>query len=222
MKVDRLIRTRRKSIGLTITRDAQLVVRAPHRTPLTEIERLLAEKKAWIRQKLEFFRQHPLPPPKKFVEGEEFLFLGQTYRLRVMEDLPKAVVLDDGLMICETVLKNARDHVLFWYHRQAFEYIKARVDHFAELAGLTYRSVKINNARTHWGSCSFSKQLNFTWRLIMAPPAVVDYVIVHELMHLRHRNHGSKFWDDVAQVMPDYKRHELWFKENSHRLVFNS
>ncbi len=157
---------------------------------------------------------------RKFFPGEEFLFLGQSYPLVVIEDLSKAVVLDNSLMISQTVLGHARDHIENWYKTQALEHITQRVGYYAKITGLKYQSIRINNATTRWGSCGYKDTLNFTWRLMMAPVRVVDYVIIHELMHLKQKNHSRKFWAEVALMMPDYKQDERWLKHNSHLLVW--
>ncbi len=218
LKIDQLIRSRRRTVGLTITTDARLIVRAPHWTPVHEIERLISQKQSWITQKQALFRSRPRPVSKQFIEGEEFLFLGQTYKLCIVDDLSKAVVLGKDLMVAKAV-QNVSDHIYLWYQRQALEHISQRVEYYAQLLGLKYRSIKVNCAKTRWGSCGHSGALNFTWRLIMAPPRVVDYVVVHELTHLKHMNHSSRFWNEVRRIVPDYKQDEMWLKNNSHALV---
>ena len=100
------------------------------------------------------------------------------------------------------------------YKREARDIIIPRVAEFAEKYGFTYNSVKITSAMTRWGSCTNKKNLNFTYRLALAPDEVRDYVIVHELCHLRQMNHSKKFWSEVAAIMPDYKQQEKWLKEN--------
>ena len=135
---------------------------------------------------------------RQFVPGEEFLYLGHEYPLVVADNLPKAVVLAGSLMISQVVLANARDHIENWYRAQALEYITQRVEYYAQVTGLKYRSIRVNNATTRWGSCGYRDTLNFTWRLIMAPARVVDYVVIHELMHLKQKNHSRKFWAEVA------------------------
>lgn len=220
IQIDQLIRSRRRTIGLVITQDARLIVRAPHWAKDHEIMRLIEEKRGWIDQKRELFRRRPAYIQKQFVEGEEFLFLGQQYRLRAVVDLSKAVVLDQDLMISQVVLRNAADHIKLWYKAQALAYVSDRVAYFAKLTGLTYKSVKVNDARTRWGSCAYNGALNFTWRLIMAPPRVVDYVVVHELMHIKQQNHSRRFWNEVQNLIPDYKQDEQWLKDNGHRLRF--
>lgn len=100
------------------------------------------------------------------------------------------------------------------YKKQAKRLIPPRVKVFAEKYGFSYNSVKITSAKTRWGSCTSKRNLNFTYRLILAPQKVIDYVIVHELCHLRQMNHSKKFWDEVAAIMPDYKVQEHWLKEH--------
>jgi len=138
----------------------------------------------------------------------------------VAADLPKAVVLDKDLMISQVVLANAQDHIENWYRAQALDHITQRVGYWAQITGLKYRSIRINSATTRWGSCGYKDGLNFTWRLIMAPARVVDYVVIHELMHLKQKNHSKKFWAEVAKVMPNYKEDERWLKANGHLLAW--
>jgi predicted metal-dependent hydrolase len=219
IKIDKLIRSHRKTIGLQITNDARLIVRAPLFTSENHIHKLLQRKVSWITAKQEYFRQRQSQlSVRKFEPGEEFLFLGQNYPLVVSPDLPKAVVLDNSLMISQVVLGNARDHIECWYKAQARDYITQKVEYYAQITGLKYRSIRINEATTRWGSCGYKDTLNFTWRLIMAPARVVDYVIIHELMHLKQKNHSRTFWAEVANMMPDYKKEEHWLKTNSHLL----
>ncbi len=219
VKIDKLIRSRRRSIGLMINAQAELIVRAPLWIASHEIERFVSQKEDWILQKQDMFRNRPKKSPKQFIEGEEFLFLGRTYPLRIVDDLAKAIVLDGELKVHKAVV-NIADHMNIWYRNQALETFKERVKHYATLTGLSYSSIKVNDARTRWGSCSYRDTLNFTWRLIMAPARVVDYVVVHELMHLKQRNHSRKFWMEVAAIIPDYKEDERWLKNNGHLLHF--
>jgi len=221
IKIDKLIRTHRRTIGLQITNDAQLVVRAPYLASEDFIYKLVQRKEAWIKSKQDYFRQRQSKISfKKFLPGEEFLFLGQRYPLVMIEDLPQAVVLDNSLKISSMVLANAKDHIKNWYKTQALDYISQRVRYYAQITGLKYRSIKINEATTRWGSCGYRDTLNFTWRLMMAPARVVDYVVVHELMHLKQKNHSHKFWAEVAKIMPNFKLDEYWLKHNGHLLVY--
>lgn len=131
------------------------------------------------------------------------------------------MIFDGSLKICTLVVNNAKDHLACWYKAQALEYITQRVEHYSQLTGLKYKSVRINNATSRWGSCSFRNTLNFTWRLIMAPSKVIDYVVMHELIHLKQRDHSRKYWNEVAHIMPDYRQDERWLKLNGHLLAWS-
>lgn len=104
------------------------------------------------------------------------------------------------------------------YIRKAKETITKRTSYFARLMGVSYRNITIREQKTRWGSCSSEKNLNFNWKLILAPPEVLDYVVVHELCHLKEMNHSKAFWDEVGKVMPEYETYKLWLKENGWRL----
>ena len=104
------------------------------------------------------------------------------------------------------------------YIRKAKETITKRVFYFARLMGVSYRNITIREQKTRWGSCSSEKNLNFNWKLILAPPEVLDYVVVHELCHLKEMNHSKAFWDEVGKVMPEYETYKLWLKENGWKL----
>jgi len=217
IKIDKLIRSHRKTIGLQIANDARLIVRAPFFASENLIYQLISRKESWIKAKQEYFQQRQKKNLiRKFVPGENFLFLGQSYPLKVVNDLPKAIVFDNSLMISQAVLGNARDHLECWYKTQALEHITQRVEYYAKITGLKYKSIKINSASTRWGSCGYKDTLNFTWRLVMAPENVVDYVVIHELMHLKQKNHSRQFWAEVALLMPDYKQEEGWLKHNGY------
>lgn len=223
IKIDKLLRSHRKTIGLEITHDARLIVRAPYSVSENSIRRLIHQKILWIQSKQEFYKQRQAKTVvRKFLPGEEFLFLGQVHTLTVVEDLSKAVVMDGGLKISSIVLGNARDHLECWYKAAALEHMTRRVEFYAGAHGLKYASIKVGDAVTRWGSCGYKDTLNFTWRLIMAPPRVVDYVVVHELMHLKQKNHSCRFWAEVVRVIPDYKEDERWLRKNGHLLVWNS
>lgn len=105
------------------------------------------------------------------------------------------------------------------YRQAAKEYISKRADYFADQLGVTYNAITIRDQKTRWGSCSSKGNLSFNWRLILAPPKVLDYVVVHELCHRREMNHSPRFWALVESVMPDYKQHRKWLKDNGDKLT---
>lgn len=104
------------------------------------------------------------------------------------------------------------------YKKQALQIISSRVRYYAESLMLTPSAIKVNSARRRWGSCSRRGSLNFSYRLMFAPLPVIDYVVVHELVHMRQLNHSRAFWNSVAEVLPNFRKHHRWLKEHGHRL----
>ena len=105
------------------------------------------------------------------------------------------------------------------YRKAAKEYIPSRVAYFHQFTGGTYEKIVIRDQKTRWGSCSSNKTLSFNYRLMLAPPQILDYVVVHELCHLKHMNHSSAFWKAVESVLPDYKEKRKWLKEHGNELT---
>lgn len=220
IKIDKIIQSNRKTISLVITQDARLVVYAPIKTPIDYIKNLVRKKRFWIRKQQEILEErYRNIQPKEFVNGESFLFLGRTYRLRIVDGDADTIELTGSLMIPRTLLPQAKDHLVMWYKSQARVKIPERVDWYVKSTGLQCKSVRITDAAKRLGSCGPKGTLNFSWRLVMAPLSVVDYVVVHELAHLEHRNHSTRFWNKVKTILPDYERRKRWLKENDNLLV---
>jgi predicted metal-dependent hydrolase len=212
--IDKIVRSRRRSITLVVTQDSTLVVRAPLRASISYIESMIRKKSAWIRQKLFEVSLRPKAPAKEFVNGEEFLYLGQAYKLCLVEHANKDIELTDKLCLSARVKPIARYILKRWYKSAALKIIGQRCQCYADATGLKPVAIKITEARKRWGSCGSKGTLNFSWRLIMAPMEVIDYVIVHELAHIGQLNHSPAYWRKVADILPDYKKREKWLKEN--------
>ncbi len=220
MKIDQIIRTKRKSIALIIKPDGRLVVRAPMRISDADIKHLVKQKERWIREKQKQVKDKSTQSkPKVYMDGEEFLYLGKSYQLKIVADLNPALVLSRKFYLSRRALPKAESVFTEWYREQARAVISERVKLYAARHGFKYRKIRITSARTRWGSCSSMGNLNFTWRLVMAPPEVIDYVVVHELAHLRVNNHSKEFWKQVERIMPDYKQRLKWLKENGRKLT---
>lgn len=215
-------RKRRKTLSIQVGSGGSVLVRVPYRTPQRDIDSFLAEKRQWVQRKIarELERQGE-KQPRMFRSGESFLFLGERFPLHVDEEggRPEALAFTGR----EFVLRGdahagARALFVLWYRRKAQEFIPGRVDYFSRALGMPPRAVAISRARCRWGSCSADNRLAFTWRLIMAPPAVIDYVVVHELGHMKVRNHSRDYWAFVESVLPDYRKRQDWLKEKGHLL----
>ncbi len=127
-------------------------------------------------------------------------------------------MLNGNFLLAAESQESARQVFEKWYRKQAAQVIKPRTAILAEQNGFTVSIIRINGAKTRWGSCGPKGSLNFPYRLVMAPEDVIDYVIIHELVHLRTRNHSKSYWDTVRGIMPDYKSRLNWLQENGHRL----
>ena len=214
--IDQIIRSRRKTIALIITREGKLVVRAPLRASRAQIDALVAEKSVWIQAHQAAMLARPQAPAHRFIAGESFAYLGQAYPLRITSDGKRGLELRAGqFVLAAQAAGNARGAFVSWYRRQARAVLAERVARHAARLGYHPGPLRISSARSRWGSCSHSGTLSFTWRLVLAPLEVIDYVVVHELVHLKVKNHSRDFWQAVAMAYPGYTAARKWLKENN-------
>ena len=214
IQIDQFTRSRRRTIAIQVRPDGQVFVRAPLRASEKLIREFVDSKADWIRQKqAEALRRVPLVV-KHYQVGERFLFLGREYTLGIVKKQRAALTLDGRFSLSEAAQPRARKAFEQWYKAQALKVMGERVQLYAAKHGFKPGRVRISSARTRWGSCSSRGTLSFTWRLVMAPLEVIDYVVIHELVHLKVKNHSKTFWGSVAALMPDYKRHVTWLKKN--------
>ncbi len=221
IKIDQLIRTSRKTIALIVRRDGQLIVRAPQRATNAQIMAFLEAKADWVRQKqAEAGQRQAEQTPRQFAPGETFYYLGEAYPLELVDRARPALELKDGrFRLSRAAQPQAKAVFTRWYQQQARQVLEPRARELAAHYRLTFQQVKITSARTRWGSCSSKGTLSFTWRLVMAPQSIIDYVIIHELAHLIEKNHSSRFWVQVARMLPDYAARVKWLKQQGHRFT---
>ncbi|MFC1754841.1 M48 family metallopeptidase [Thermoproteota archaeon] len=218
MEEIKIIRSKRRSLTLEIKSDASVIVRAPKFASTQFIEKVLTQKRNWIRKKQEQIRaQLEANPVKGFTAGEEILFFGTHYRIITVDNLTPTLIFNNHSFLLNTEHEGSKAKKLFekWYRDQAVKWITNRVTFLADQFGFKYSSVKINSAKSRWGSCSIKGSLNFSWRLMMAPVEIIDYVIIHELCHLKEHNHSSLFWKLVQQYCPNYKLYRSQLKNYS-------
>jgi hypothetical protein len=219
-----LIRSARRSISIQVLADGQVVVRAPLRLPAGYLERLLAEKTAWIRQKQAQAGEKRLsglgkaPGKRRFESGQPFPFLGQDYPLEIVERQAAPLRLEGGFRLRRAALGQAAEAFEAWYREQARALFTRRLSELAARHGFQFSRMRLSSARTRWGSCSSRGTISLNWRLVLAPPEIVDYVILHELAHLRTPNHSKDFWRLVESLCPEYPARRKWLKANTARL----
>lgn len=219
IQIDTLIRSNRRTVALILERDGSLTVRAPKRTAMRDIQNFIHEKADWIERSREKLKAIVTVPKKEFADGETFLFLGKDYELRLIPHQRQTLHFDSGFTLKASARPRGEAVFTQWYRSQALTIFTERVTYYATLHGFSPKQVKVNSAKTRWGSCSTNGTINFTWRLVMAPIDVIDYVVIHELVHLRIKNHSQKFWQAVAQLCPEYKSHKKWLRDHGEKLT---
>jgi predicted metal-dependent hydrolase len=219
IEISQIIRSKGKTLTIIVKNDGFVIVRAPMRTPGIAIRMFVEQHSAWVEKKQAQIRSAMVTRPKQYAAGEIFLFLGKSYPLEIVKCQKKDLVLVEGFKLAESAVDRAAIVFESWYRDQAKEILQERVDFYANRYGFEYQGIKITSARTRWGSCSFRGSLNFSWRLILAPMEQVDYVVVHELVHIVHHNHSKRFWKKVERIMPDFKQRKTWLREHALHLM---
>lgn len=212
---------RKKTISLRIKEDGKIVVHVPYHTPKREIEGFIKEKESWIIKKISEKERSIKETGKAFIPGEKFLYFGESYPLQIGDTNNKGFPLKlffGKFVLDKDHLEEARDLLIRWYKREAKEKIEERVNYFSKRLQLFPKGLKITSAKYRWGSCSRDSRLSFSWRIMMAPLSVIDYVLIHELVHIKEKNHSKRFWTYLETILPDYREHRLWLKENGYRL----
>lgn len=212
-----IIRSQRRTLALEVTSDARLVIRAPVDLPEKTIVDFIARKSGWIESKMEYVRRN-LPVTKSYEEGNTVYFLGKQYPLSYLDNPGQIIDLRDKLYISESYRSRIKGLLISWYIYQGYQIIPKRVLYWSELLGYKPTGIKVTKAEKRWGSCSNRGSLCFSWRLLMTPPEVIDYVIVHELAHLRRSDHSALFWRLVESHLPGYREQREWLKRNNRHL----
>lgn len=187
-----------------------------------DAEELLRENGPWVAaKKRKYDRYREQAPDRTFEEGATFPYLGDRYEV-VVERRPLAVAEGGELRLPEHQVEqtSVKRTIEAFYRRKARDVFEERAQQFAEEMDVSYDEIEIRNQRTKWGSCSTTGTLGFNWRLMMAPSSIVDYIVVHELAHLREASHSDEFWQIVAEYDPEYDEHATWLAENSAKLIF--
>ncbi len=211
----KIIRSKRKTIALVVQPDGELLVRAPQRATQKQINEMLEKYADWIvKKQAEAKAKQRAFAPRQFKEGEVFLFLGEKYALELTNAKKSTFTLNGKFQLAKSAQGEAKEIFERWYKKEARRIFKERVAYYAKKHDFDVKQVKLSSARTRWGSCSSKGYINLTWRLVMAPLEIIDYVVVHELCHLREANHSKAYWAQVAAIMPDYKTRRKWLKEN--------
>ncbi|MDD5376842.1 MAG: SprT family zinc-dependent metalloprotease [Candidatus Gracilibacteria bacterium] len=209
-----IIRASRRSISIQISKTYGLVVRAPFSVPEDIIHAFVDRKSDWIMKHL---ARHTEQRERK---NNTLYYLGHIYPFEYNLLQKETVTHSGGMFTFSGKVKDSgmeQAALTRWYRKQAQIYLSERVYHFSGKHELKHRKIRITSAVTRWGSCNGHNDLNFPWRLLMAPKEIIDYVVVHELSHTVHKNHSKYFWNLVESIIPDWKAHRRYLKEEGWR-----
>lgn len=206
--------SRRRTLEITVDRDGELVIAAPVGTDEQLLRDFVLEKRYWIYQKLaqKAERRRQLPG-KEYVNGEGFLYLGRSYRLkRIPNDVQDASLklVSGRFQLREDALPQAREQFIRWYTDRANDWLTAKVKEYARSMGVEPAGVKVQDLGYRWGSCGKGNRVYFHWKTILLPRHIAEYVVVHELVHLHEPHHTPNFWRRVERAMPDYEQRKNW------------
>ncbi len=220
-----VVRSKRKTFAISVGPDKGIVVKIPLYFPAADVEKLVMEKAAWIAEKYGQMKEQQKDRPVHFFEsGEVFYYRGTglVLNLIINRDRKRIMVKKQAgtlLVVVPVAEKIAiKAAIEKWYRECAREVITDKVTYFQQFIGKPIGEIRIKEQKSRWGSCSSQGNLNFNWKIVMAPDEIIDYLVVHELCHRLHMNHSKEFWDSVGKIIPDYKKREQWLKENGNLL----
>ncbi|PTQ04664.1 M48 family peptidase [Vibrio splendidus] len=215
--------SRRKTASIKVD-EGEVIIVVPKLLERDKIDKLLASKHQWIVENIAQYQTASPATMREYVSGESLPYLGRNYRLKVLKgDLAPTKLLNGRITVTvpdpSTQTHYIRRALTNWYKRHADKKIREKVRRYESLVGVETGVVRTKEFKSRWGSCTPYGDLEFNWVIVMAPNRVVDYVVVHELCHLIHHDHSPQFWKEVERVMPDYKEHKEWLRENAQNLI---
>lgn len=200
-------RQQRKSIVFSLRDSKTILIKTPHSIPQNTVRRILQSHAAWICQKSQMLKQ--------VLPKDSMLYLGKSFKVKLcpLVDAKCSTHWQDGALIIAATKSTNQLALQEWYKKQALTFLKHRADYWAQRMQVKFTHLAIRDQKSRWGSCSSKKRLSFNWRIIMTPPAIIDYLIIHECSHLREMNHSAAFWQIVAIYDPQFIAHRSWLKK---------
>ncbi|OEZ48393.1 hypothetical protein JAB1_34500 [Janthinobacterium sp. MP5059B] len=209
----------RQTTDIVIERNGMITVRPPKKMTPEQVDETVLSKRMWIYRNLAEWRDlNATRVTREWVSGESFLYLGSHYRLQLVVEQDEPLKLKDGrFCLLRSIVESGgceAAHQAFedFYKEKGQPRIKKRAAYFAAKVGVAMSSVQIKELGYRWGACLKNGDLHFHWKCLMAPLTIIDYIIVHELCHLRHRDHSDAFWNEVDKVLPDYRERKDWLR----------
>ena len=211
--------TDRKTTDIVIERDGSIVVRPPADYAPEQVDDVVESKRMWIYRNLAEWKDlNACAVVREWVNGETFLYLGREHRLALVSGQDCPLKLKNGYFCLErSCIENqgpagARDAFKQFYTDKGIARLASRVAFYAPKVGVTPAGIKVKEMHYRWASCGASCALNFHWKCMMAPAGIIDYIVVHELCHLHHRDHSNTFWNEIDKVLPDYRQRKNWLR----------
>jgi predicted metal-dependent hydrolase len=213
-----LLRSHRQTVALHISPQLQLTIKASYLMPVTEIERIIRQKYAWIAKTIARIKKAQNSPQKP-IQTDHMPYLGNQYQVVFSDQITSPVQLNEQIIVHTKYQPNPVPALRWWYKRQAYKHLAERVNHFSHEHGFAPKGLTVKDTKSRWGSCSSKGNLNFCWKLILMPLPVIDYVVVHELVHLKQMNHSREFWQGVEAIIPDWRIHRAWLKVHGQAIL---
>lgn len=219
-----IVRTSRKTIGIVVEPDGKVIVKTPIDLEQQKIFDTIYNKRKWIADKLKLTKEikKPIPIKHELVSGEKILLKNRLIRLKIYTYPNKRSRITYAfktlyIYINETLSQGEKEEeikrvLINWYKEKALNIITNRIEKFLELIDFKTQKIKIRDQKLRWGSCTKDGKLIFNWRIVMAPISAIDYVIIHELSHMKEPMHSAKFWDTVKSFFPNYKKWKEWLR----------
>ena len=212
IKPDKIIRSNRKTLSLSVDFFGRLIVRAPRRCSLIRIFAFIQEKEDWIYRKKAQMKGAGISLPPENLDGYNLLLLGKPCKISLTDE--RYVRYDTENHRLYLPKTNAKTRLQKWLKENAKRILADLTQTTASRMGTSYKSVGISSAKTRWGSCAADNAIRYTFRLLYAPKEVIEYVVVHELSHTKHKNHSAYFWTEVTKYCPNWQRHRAWLKQH--------
>lgn len=229
-----IIRSKRKTVCMSVNKDGSVTVKAPLRYPTEkEITGFIEQKIDWILKQREIQQdREDMRLVRRFETDYSFPYLGEERLVEMQSGKKTKISYENGKILIQTpfydaladdyeaeenkiAIEKLQSELKKWYKKQAAAYIMKRVEYYKSIIGVTVNSVSIKSRKSQWGSCDSNGDITFSWRLVMARPEAIDYVVIHELCHRKHMDHSSEFWHQVHKYMPDFKAQKQWLEDNS-------
>lgn len=216
-----VVRSRRKTADIVIERNGSVLVRAPEEVAPERIEDIVKSKRYWIYRNLAEWRDlNATRVVREYRNGEGFLYLGRSYRLLLVAGQEQQLLLKNGRFCLQRDLVDrgevpaAKAAFRDYYIAQGLDRLTRRVQYYAPKTGVAPRRIGVRELGHRWASCSPGGDLAFHWKCMMAPPTIIDYIVVHELCHFHQMDHTQAFWNEVDKILPNYLERKEWLRKN--------